>query len=144
MSAHGYGAEWSCKYQATECWNLTAWYSFIQIEAQEPLTLSPSEPRLEGSSPHNQVFLMSSWDLFCDLEFDLITRYVDELPAQSVSSYISLDLRLAWQPTDYAEVSIVGQNLLDSQHLEFGNVGGSPTPLVEVQRGVYGMITWRY
>lgn len=144
MRAHGYGAELSCKYQATECWNLTAWYSFVQIQAQEPFTLAPGAARLNGSSPQNQVFLMSSWDLSYDLEFDLMARYVDGLSAQTVPSYISLDLRLGWHPTDHTEMSIVGQNLLDSKHLEFGNQGGTPTPSVEVPRGVYGMVTWRH
>ena len=144
MAGHAYGAECSGKYQATESWNLTAWYSLVQIQAQQAPTLAPTVARLEGSSPHNQVFLMSSWDLSYDLEFDLITRYVDELPAQSVPSYISLDLRLGWHPTDHTEMAIVGQNLLDSRHLEFGNQGGEPTPLVEVQRGLYGMVTWRH
>ncbi len=144
MVSDAYGVECSCKYQATDHWNLSAWYSSVEIQAREAPVLATSVPRTEGSSPHNQVFLMSSWDLMCDLEFDLITRYVDELPAQSVPSYVSLDLRLGWRPTEHTELSIVGQNLLDSQHLEFGKVGAEPTPMVQVPRGVYGMATWRY
>jgi len=139
-----YGVEWSCKYQVSDCWNVTGWYSFVQIQHQEPLTTLPLSARTEGSTPHHQVFLMSSWDSLCDVEFDLMARYVDALPAQLVPSYISLDLRLGWRPTDHMDVSVVGQNLLDSQHLEFGNAGGEPTPLVEIQRGVYGMVTWSY
>ncbi len=141
---HAYGFELSCKYQATACWNLTAWYNFVQIEGHELPTVLPMVTRDEGSTPNHQVFLMSSWDLRHDVEFDLMARYVDALPAQSVPSYISLDLRLGWRPTNHMELSVVGQDLLDSQHLEFGNVGAEPTPLVEVQRGVFGMVTWEY
>ncbi len=86
---------------------------------------------------------MSSWDLAYDTEFDLMARYVDSLPAQSVPKYLSLDLRWAWQPTCDVEFSVVGQNLLDSQHLEFGNVDGKPTPPVEMQRGVFCYLQWR-
>jgi iron complex outermembrane receptor protein len=68
---------------------------------------------------------------------------VDRLPAQSTPAYMSLDLRLAWQPARNMELSIVGQNLLDPWHLEFGNVGGRPDPLIGIRRGVFGYFEWR-
>jgi len=141
---HAYGAELTCKYEISESWKLTAWYTYLQLNLQEPPTLAPRTVRVEGSSPHNQAFLMSSWDLGHNWEFDLMFRYVDELPSQFVPSYLSLDLRLGWQPTDCLELSVVGQNLLDSRHLEFGNVGQRPDPLIEIPRGVFGYVTWRY
>jgi len=141
-----YGVELACKYEVTPRWKLTGWYTFLQLALKTP----PFPPQgvdaaavVEGSSPQNQVFLMSSWDLGHRVEFDLMSRYVDSLPGQSVPEYISLDLRLGWRPSDELELSVVGQNLLDSKHLEFGNVDAKPVPLVEVQRGVYGYLTWR-
>ena len=38
------------------------------------------------------------------------------------------------------EAAVVGQNLLDSHHLEFFGAG---TPATEVDRGVYATVTWR-
>jgi iron complex outermembrane receptor protein len=39
-----------------------------------------------------------------------------------VPSYTALDLRLGWQVRSNIDLSIVGQNLLDSGHGEFTNV----------------------
>ncbi len=69
----------------------------------------------------------------------MIGRYVDELPTLNVPSYIEMDLRLDWRPSRHYEFAIVGQNLLNNHHLEFAT--GAPN--VEVQRGVYGQLTWR-
>lgn len=80
----------------------------------------------------------------------MIGRYVDRLtnfPSVSpntVPSYISLDARLGWRPNDTWQLAVVGQNLLDSHHLEFGGNQFLSAPLIEVQRGVYGMITWQH
>ena len=147
MAGDIYGLELACKYQVNDCWRLSGWYSLAVTHLEEAPFTAPataSVARDEGSSPRNQAYLNSSWDLGCDWELDLMARYVDSLAAQNVPSYIEMDLRLAWLPTDQLEVSIVGQNLLDSEHLEFGSLGGAPTPLVEAERGVYGAATWRY
>ena len=105
----------------------------------------------EGQSPQNQVYLQSSWDLPCHLEFDLISRFVDNLHGFGVGaadvpvdSYIELDLRLGWKPCKNLELSVVGQNLLDSHHLEFGTNSLVGRPAIEADRGVYGMIEWRF
>ena len=135
---HGYGFEVVGNHQLTDCWKLTAWYGLLQPRLKNvpfPPQSNDDPDRIEGSSPQNQVFLMSSWDLSHDVEFDLMARYVDRLETQSVPSYLSLDLRLGWRPLRDLELSIVGQNLLDSQHLEYGDRDGLPVPPVEMQRG---------
>ena len=97
---------------------------------------------MDGGDPTNQAFLMSSWDLGCEWECDLLARYVDSIPSLDVPDYISLDARLAWQPNCRTEISLVGQNLLDSHHAEYAtSIFGGEIP-TEVQRGVYAMLTW--
>jgi iron complex outermembrane receptor protein len=53
---------------------------------------------------------------------------------------VALDVHLGWRPTKNLELSIVGQNLLDPQHPEFG----TPATRTEVQRSVYGKVTCRF
>ena len=144
MSGDTYGVEISGRWQVTPCWSLSAWYSFLQIELQEAPTLLPSVADVEGESPHNQAFLMSSWDIGCRTDLDLMLRYVDELPAIDVPSYLSLDLRLGWHPTSNLELSVVGQNLLDHHHPEFDDAGGAPQFTGEIRRGVYGQVVRRW
>ena len=79
-------------------------------------------------------------DLPCHLELDAGIRYVDTLAAPNVPSYIGLDLRLSWKPLKNLELAVVGQNLLDNRHPEFG----APTNRQEIERSVYGKISWSF
>jgi len=80
---------------------------------------------------------ISSWGGTDACLFDGVLRYVDTLPAQHVGSYVTLDLRLAKQVTKSLELSVVGLNLAQDHHREFG--GGT-----EVQRSIYGQVRWRW
>lgn len=64
-------------------------------------------------------------------------RHVDDLADGSVPAYTELNTRLAWAVTDYAEMAIVGRNLLHDDHLEY--TGGQRIP-----RSVYAELQWRF
>jgi len=70
-------------------------------------------------------------------------RYVDTIAALDIDSTLELDIRVAWKPTRDLEVFIVGQNLLHDQHAEFQPMV-IPTVATEVERGVYGGVTWHF
>jgi iron complex outermembrane receptor protein len=74
------------------------------------------------------------------LEFGQTYRYVSALPAQRVNGYSTGDVHLTWQTTPELEFSVVGENLLQPQHSEFG---GDPGSIVGIKRGVYAKMTWR-
>lgn len=139
-----YGVEAAATWEITPWWRLQPAYTFLQMQlhTRSGSTDTTSEQD-EGKSPHHQLSLRSSLDLPHDVSLDCILRYVDNLPAIQVSSYVTLDIRLGWRPTKNLELAIVGQNLLDNQHPEF-----SPsfinTQRTEVRRGVYGKITLRF
>jgi iron complex outermembrane receptor protein len=130
------GAELNGQWKINEKWRLQGWYSFLYMQVQ-----GPGGAQVPGNSPTNQAYLMSSWDLPCKLEFDLMSRYVQNLPTLDVPSYATMDARLGWRPNDSWELSITGQNLLQSHHLEFV---GQTTILSEVNRGVYAQIIFRH
>ena len=74
-------------------------------------------------------------------------RWVDRLITNNgptpgtVPSYFGLDARLAWHGVHGIELSLVGQNLLQPRHVEYG----FPSPLREqIDRSVYAKIAWRY
>ena len=131
--AESYGAELSFDWQVVDGWRLAGSYSRLH-------TIGADE---RGRNPENQFMVRSLWNVTPDVTFDANLRYVDELPALQVKDYLALDLRIGWTPRPGLEISVVGQNLLDSQHGEY-----SPTflgtPRVEIQRGVYGMISWTF
>jgi iron complex outermembrane receptor protein len=57
-----------------------------------------------------------------------------------VKNYTAVDARLAWKSKSGLELALVGQNLLDSHHQEFG---GNPVA-VEIRRSVFGQVTYRW
>ena len=70
----------------------------------------------------------------------MMFRYVTTLPAQSVEAYETGDVRLGWHPVASWELSVVGQNLLQPHHAEFG---GDANTIVGIERSAFAKITWR-
>ncbi|MBC8873066.1 MAG: TonB-dependent receptor [Planctomycetes bacterium] len=138
--AHSYGFELAATYRPTPCWDLRGGYSFLKMHLDAPPGQSPGGNQ-EGTSPQNQAFLQSSWNWGRGLELDLIGRYVDTLLALAVPSYVVLDARLAWSPTETLEMAVVGRHLLDASHAEFATRTFHSS---EVQQEVYGIVTLRY
>ena len=141
LEGETYGAEFTATYQATPWWRLHAGYTFLQMQLHTKASSRDTASQgQEGDSPHHQFLLRSSMDLTDKIQWDATARYVDNLPHQLIPAYWSVDLRLAYQARKNLELAIVSQNLLDSQHPEFG----VPASRREIQRGVYGKVTWRF
>jgi iron complex outermembrane receptor protein len=94
-----------------------------------------------GDSPRHQLGLRATLDLPGRVELDAGLRWVDELPAQSVSSYLAGNVRVAWRPNAQWEVAVVGQHL-GRTHAELGR--SFVTGAERVPASVYGQVTWRY
>jgi iron complex outermembrane recepter protein len=143
-----YGLEFSGTYQASEVWSLHAGYTLLK----EHLHVKPGQTDLNGAlneteDPQHQFSLRSSLNLPRHVELDNALRWVDTLRTNngavpgSVPSYFELDTRFAWHAGDRFELSAVGQNLLHNRHPEYG----FPDPArPEIERSVYGKLTWRY
>ncbi len=87
--------------------------------------------------------LLSYLDLPGDWGLDLWGRYVDDLTAQGISEYVTLDARLSWRPIERLELALVGQNLLDKAHQEFQPSYIQFTP-AEIERSVYVKMTLKF
>jgi iron complex outermembrane recepter protein len=134
-----YGVELSGDYQPTEWWRLRGGYTWMQkhlwTDGKPNVDLSVRE----GDDPQNQFLLQSMMDLPANFQLDLVGRYVDTLPSPPVPSYFTFDARLAWHHKNI-ELEVVGQNLWDNRHTEFG----APGAIQEIPRSVYGRVTWRF
>lgn len=138
-TADSVGAELATTWKVSDRWQLSANYTYLVIAIH-----GDSVRYGDGNSPCNQVYVRSSWNVRENVDFDLMARYVDRLVDLEVPSYIEMDLRLAWRPRKQLELALVGQNLLQTYHYEFGRtVENYAGQLTEVPRGVYGTITWR-
>jgi iron complex outermembrane receptor protein len=144
LDGHSYGGELSVDWRVNENWRLVGYYTYLQMQlTADASSGDTTSEEQEGQSPENQLALRSLLNLPGDLEFDSTLRYVDDLPALDVGGYLELDLRLAWQAAKNLEISVVGQNLLDSSHEEFSTTLPA-FEKVAVERGVYGKVIWTY
>ena len=138
-----YGIEVAADWIVNEIWRIKAAYSFLKIQMHQNGGGS-SLKNGEGTSPHNQFSVRSSLDLPFNLEFDLWGRYVDNLPDQGVKKYLTLDARLGCRLNKNLEISIVGQNLLDSRHSEFSLPELISNESTEVEQSVYCKLEWHF
>jgi iron complex outermembrane recepter protein len=139
LSADTYGAELSSTLMLNPDWRLSGAYTLLYLDVHTAAATDITE----GASPHNQANLRSSWNLRENLDLDIIGRYVDNLPAVGVASYVAMDVRLGWRPAPNWEWAIVGRNLLDDRHAEFRDTFSGITG-TEVQSEVFTTLTWGY
>jgi len=130
-----WGVELSGTYQATDWWRLRAGYTYLHKDLW-PGSARATPSIREGDDPENQVMLQSIMNLPAHFQFDLVGRYVDTLENPNVPSYVSFDVRVAWWWKNNVEISIVGQNLWDNQHPEFG----AAATRQEIPRSVFGKV----
>jgi iron complex outermembrane receptor protein len=142
LSAQSYGVELATTWQPMEWWRLRGGYTYFVKHVFLNDSLDLNKGRREGNDPHNQFQVQSMVNLPAHLQFDGVLRYVDNLnqDGPTVPAYMALDLRLGWSPTRNWELAMVGQNLLDNQHPEFG----LPATRQEIPRSVYGRVTWKF
>ena len=125
MQARLRGLEMWGSVQATASWRLHAGLTrLLQDFHLRPGSIDTADSlaSAQGSNPSRQWVLRSSHDLSAQSELDATLRYVSELLAPTVPSYLVADLRWAWRPRDGIELSVTGQNLLGPRHGEFTSI----------------------
>ncbi|MGA7218323.1 MAG: TonB-dependent receptor plug domain-containing protein [Candidatus Sulfotelmatobacter sp.] len=136
------GIEIGPDWKPTQWWRLEGSYSYLHMALRNaPGSLdSFTAVSTEGSSPAHEVMIQSFLELPRSFALNQTYRYVSALPAQGVASYWTGNVQLGWHSPRGIGLSLVGQNLLQPHHAEFG---GDPGPLVGNKRGIYAQITWR-
>jgi iron complex outermembrane receptor protein len=127
-------------------------YSYLHIDEFQKST-AISFGKQSQQNPHHQFNIESFFDLPMGFEFDVSVYYVDGLPGvapsaipadpnANVEQYVRLDLRLGYKPTDWLELSVVGQNVNDNRHYESNDfTGGQST---QIPRSFYGKAVLRF
>jgi len=137
FNGQSWGVELSGTYQATDWWRLRAGYTYLHQDLW-PNGAKTSPSIQEGNDPQNQVMIQSIMNLPAHFQLDFDGRYIDALQNPNVPSYVSFDVRLAWWWKDNVEISIVGQNLWDNQHPEFG----AAATRQEIPRSIFGKVAF--
>jgi len=144
MRGESWGVEVATAWDVFDFWRVKAAFTWFELDLfLDPASQSPSFTLANGASPQFQVNLRSYFDLPSGWELDTAINYVDELPDLGIEDYVRLDLRLGWHASQQVELSVVGQNLLESNHQEFDAAAGGIQPAL-VPRSVYGKVTLRF
>ena len=142
QDGESYGAELTAEYVVTSRWRVRAGYTELRVHIwPNPGSTDTSRGATESQAPDRQLFLHSSIDLSAHLGFDAGLRAIGEIARPGVPAYAELNAKLTWQPTAKVDLSIVGQNLLNPRHIEFGAPGAARR---EIERGVYGLVEWHF
>jgi len=138
MQGHTRGLEAWGSYQAARNWRLSAGAMFLDQDLRFEPGSTDTNLAAAGNDPKHQFSLRSSLDVAPNQHFDVMARYVGDLPSPQVPAYTAVDARYAWQLRRALEVSVTAQNLFDPQHPEFG----AAATRSELERGVFLRVRW--
>lgn len=147
LEGETYGAELSVTCQAMSWWQLHLGYTLLKSDVRVKDGRTDFNNALnETADPESRVSIRSSMNVGRQFELDLNFRWVDRFTYNNsgtpgrVADYSELQARLGWHVSPSFELSVVGQNLLHDQHLEY--VISSPNPTTEIQRSIYGKLVF--
>jgi outer membrane receptor protein involved in Fe transport len=126
-------------------WTLSPGYTFLSMHLHRDATSLDTGTALqtEGTIPNQQAQLRSNVNLPWRWQWTTSAYFVGRLVYPKIPSYTRLDSNLAWQASERFSLGLVGQNLLQSLHSEYG--GGTTTVNAsEIRRSAYARITWRF
>jgi iron complex outermembrane receptor protein len=139
--AQSNGGELSGLWDVEDWLRLRASYSYVHLDAKRvPSSNDTSTVRqLEGDTPRHKVVLQSAINLPKEFDLNLAFRYVSSVPNQAVGAYSTGDIRIGRRVGEHFEVEVVGRNLLQPFHTEYG---GLPGPQVGIRRSGFLAVTW--
>ena len=135
------GVEAWAQWQATRDWRLFAGYLGLHERLRYMRGLNPGTTTFPGlgNDPSHQWTLRSSLDIGARGELDVMVRRVGALPSPAVPAYAAVDARLAFQASPALRLALVGRNLLDPHHVEFGPAASAS----RFDRGWLVQATWQ-
>ena len=141
IAAQTKGFEVSSTWEVKNWWRLKPSYSYMHLSAGRYPTSNDASTvkQLAGDSPQHKAVVQSLFTLPRAFELDLTYRYVSALPDQNVRAYSTGDVRFAKRITREIELSVVGQNLFQPRHPEYG---GLPGGTIEIRRAGYIKLMW--
>jgi iron complex outermembrane recepter protein len=127
----------------TNHWTVSPGYALEQIHMHlEPGSEdTTSVEQAQGSSPEHSAQLRSHVILPRNLSWDTSIYFVDRIVNPMVPSYTRLDTGISWRLREKATLSLVGQNLLKDERVEYEDVDQS-TATTLIKRSVYAKLTW--
>jgi iron complex outermembrane recepter protein len=143
MTGSSTGLELLTQYEVSSKWRLAGSTSWLRVAlAPDPRSRDSISGRSQQRSPQQLMTLRSYYDLGRSLELDAILSYVSAVRDFSIPAYTRADIRLGWHVSPQWELSVTGENLLGSRHLEYEPEGFGRGN--HIGRSVGSKLTWRF
>jgi iron complex outermembrane receptor protein len=142
LNARASGIEVNGQWRPTPQWQFDASYSHLHITADlEPTSVDPMSPNNNGKAPAHQWQVRSTFSLRPGIQIGGGLSHVGRLPQLDVPAYTRVDARTEFRVTNALTAAVIGQNLLDRDHVEFAEPF-FPTP--SVPRSARVELRWEY
>lgn len=138
-----YGFEATAQWVPRDDLKLLFSYSYLNLDiGPKPGSTDTTIESNDSKDPEHQAFIRGTWNINSRWSVSSMLRYVDGFENQNdgkVPSYNELNSALHWKASDTLNISLVGENLLNKHHLEFGG----PSP-VKVERSLLLRFNWKF
>lgn len=114
-------------------------YTYLQMSL---VAVDPEQEGAEQLYPEKQLGIKYYLDLSERWAVNTSVFYVDKLPAGSIDAYTRLDINLDGRIMKNLHFNLIGKNLLDKTHREFGTI--NDINAAEVERSIIGKLTWTF
>jgi len=139
MQGKSYGVEAAFNWQYSADLKLAANYSYLHLLVT---ALNPEQEGAEDIYPAHQLSTHIFWNINSNWTLDTSVFYIDELTAFNVDDYVRTDINLGGKINKNLRLNLVGQNLFDRSHREFGNA--TDLNAAEIEQSVFAKLTWNF
>jgi iron complex outermembrane receptor protein len=154
LAGTGQGVELAADWKATQRLSFVFTYSYLDLDISPEAGARQEVGSLlfDESSPQNQASIRSSLTMAEGWQLNIWWRYTDPIKGLNRASLLStpvevdssnlIDINLIWAPCKDLEIMLAVQNLTNDGTFQY--FSEYSVPATEIDRSVYGKITWRY
>lgn len=109
------------------------------------MSLDALDPEQEGAEkiyPKHQAGINIFWNINNHWTLDTSVHYVDKIAAFELDAYVGLNVNLGRKLSENLYFNLVGQNITDPSHREFGSP--ADINMGEIERSIYGKLKWQF
>jgi len=141
VQATSSGGEVASLWDLTKWWRIRGAYSYMAMDARRRPGSNDASTvgQLEGDSPRHTGNVRAMFSLPKNLELDLTYRGVSAVTGQRAPAYSTADARFGIRLSSHLSLSLIGRNLLQPSHVEYGGVPGA---LIGIKRSAYVRLMW--
>lgn len=139
MTGTSSGFETAFNWSPQQNIKFSAAYSYLHMSLT---AMDPTQEGAEDIYPAHQGSLSVFWDINNVWSVTTTAHYVDQLEGFAIPAHTSFALNISANIQKYLRFTLIGQNLTDSSHREFGSA--SDLNMGEIERSIFGKLTWQF